>query len=162
MQCRVWAVLFCLLLMACSATPINILPTPTSNTNVDIEMQAAFQKARSTLDVFTTKIQTPHPNRTYVAVKVRFFPPDALPQDIWVDGVTYQAGELRGNVGDDIPSLHLSFGKNIIVPTKDILDWMLVEDGKLMGGYTIHLAFSRMTPDEKVRFLKTLDYLLDP
>ena len=162
MQNRTRAFLLCLLLMACSVAPTNTLPTLTPNPNVDIEMQAAFQEARSTLDIFTTKIQTPHPDRTYVAVKVRFYPLEALPQDIWVDGVTYQNGVLRGNVGDDIPSLHLAFGKNIVVSTKDILDWMLVEDGKLMGGYTIRLAYSRMTPDEKERFLKTLDYSLDP
>ena len=159
---NVFVILFCFILIACSSAPTTLsVPITTPTLNLDPEMESAFQEARNTLNVFTEKIKTPHPDRTYVAVKVRFFPPDTLPQDIWVDGVTYQDGVFHGNFGDDIPSLKLSFGENIVIHTKDILDWMLVEDGKLIGGYTIRLAYQRMTPDEKERFLKTLDYSLD-
>lgn len=124
-------------------------------------MESAFQEARDTLDVFMERIATPHPNRTYVALKVRFSAPDDSPQDIWVDDVTYAGGSFRGNMGDDIPSLRLSFGEEIMIPIEDIVDWMIVEDGKLIGGYTILLAYEHMSPEEKERFLEAIDYSID-
>ncbi|HEX6269629.1 MAG TPA: DUF2314 domain-containing protein [Anaerolineales bacterium] len=91
-------------------------------------------------------------------MKVRFSPPDGPAQDIWVDNVTYTSGSFRGNMGDDIPSLRLSFDEEISIPTEDIVDWMIVEDGRLIGGYTIRLAYERMSPEERERFLETIDY----
>jgi hypothetical protein len=38
---------------------------------------------------------------------------------------------------------------------------MIVEDGKLIGGYTIRLAFQRMSPEEKQRFLETVNYSIE-
>ena len=64
-------------------------------------------------------------------------------------------------MGDDIPSLKLSAGEKIVVPAEDIVDWMIVEDGQLVGGYTIRLAYHRMLPEEKERFLETLDYSIE-
>jgi uncharacterized protein YegJ (DUF2314 family) len=128
---------------------------------VDADMESAFQEARDTLDLFIEKIGTPHSDRTFVAVKVRFSPPDGPPQDIWVDEVTYADGSFRGLMGDDIPSLHLVAGEKITIDEEDILDWMIVEDGKLVGGYTIRLAVQRMSPVEKERFLETLDYSIE-
>jgi uncharacterized protein YegJ (DUF2314 family) len=113
------------------------------------------------LDTFITKITTPHPNRTFVAVKVRFTPPGESPQDIWVDEVTYTNGVFRGNMGDDIPSLRLEAGEKITIHEEDIVDWMIVEDGKLVGGYTIRLAVQRMSTEEREQFLETLDYTIE-
>jgi len=152
----------CLCLVACAEQPTpELTPTLQAPTDSDIEMEAAWQEARETLDAFIQKIETPHPDRTFVAVKASFFPPDEPAQDIWVDEVTYVNGVFRGSMGDDIPSLKLSLGEKITVAREDIVDWMIVEDGKLIGGYTIRLALSRMSPEEKQRFLETLDYSIE-
>jgi uncharacterized protein YegJ (DUF2314 family) len=149
-------------MIACSpnltGSPVATASVPS---NLDKEMESAFQEARDTLDVFLERIATPHPNRTYIALKVRFSPPDGSPQDIWVDNVTYTYGSFRGNMGDDIPSLKLRFGEEIVIPAEDIVDWMIVEDGKLIGGYTIRLAYERMSPEEQKRFLEAIDYSIE-
>jgi uncharacterized protein YegJ (DUF2314 family) len=106
-------------------------------------------------------ISTSHADRTFVAVKVRFTLPDESTQDIWADEVTYINGVFRGSMGDDIPELKLEMGKKITIDEKDIVDWMIVQDGKLIGGYTIRLAVKRMTPEERERFLQTLDYSIE-
>jgi uncharacterized protein YegJ (DUF2314 family) len=159
---RILILYLCLFMIACSptltATPVATVSIPS---NSDAEMEAAFQEAQDTLDVFIERIAALHPNRTYVALKVRFSPPDSAPQDIWVDNVTYTDGTFRGMMGDDIPSLRLSFGEEIRIPTEDIVDWMIVEDGKLIGGYTIRLAYERMSPEEQERFLETIDYSIE-
>jgi uncharacterized protein YegJ (DUF2314 family) len=57
--------------------------------------------------------------------------------------------------------LRLAAGEKITVDEEDILDWMIVEDGKLIGGYTIQLAVQRMSPEERERFFETLDYTIE-
>lgn len=151
-----------LFLLACSPIQIpSAVPTASTGLDADVEMEAAFQEARDTLEAFIERIATPDPNRTYVALKVRFSPPDGSSQDIWVDNVTYTDGAFRGSMGDDIPSLRLSFGEEIVIPPEAIVDWMIVEDGQLIGGYTIRLAYARMSSEEKERFLEAIDYSID-
>lgn len=156
---RKFILTFCFLMFACAQTSTPISTPVLSGT--DTELEAATQQARDSLNTFTSTITTPHVDRTFVAVKVRFFPPNELPQDIWVDEVTYTGGAFRGNMGDDIPSLKLEAGEKITIKDKDILDWMIVEDGKLIGGYTIRLALERMSTEEREQFLETLDYSIE-
>ena len=156
---RTFILIFCFLTFACTPTP-SPASTPTVSAT-DPELDAAIEQARASLDTFIQKLTTSHADRTFVAVKVRFYPPDSLPQDIWVDEVTYTDGSFRGSMGDDIPSLRLQLGEKITVKEEDILDWMIVENGKLIGGYTIRLAVQRMSPEEKERFLETLDYSIE-
>ena len=156
---RVFIFVICFFLSACSPAPTQI-PTPVATTplNSDVEMEAAFQQAQNTLDSFIQKIGTSPPNRTLVAIKVRFVLPDSSTQDLWVDQITYRADAFHGIMGDDIPSLRLSIDDKVTIARKDIVDWMIVEDGKLIGGYTIRLAFQRMSSEQKERFLETVHY----
>ena len=149
----------CILTFACA--PTSVTPASPEASETDSELEAAIEHARLTLDHFIAKIATPHTDRTFVALKVRFYPPAESPQDIWVDGVTYTNGVFRGDIGDDIPALKLEAGEEIRIPEEDIVDWMIVEDGKLVGGYTIRLAVQRMSPEERERFLETLDYSIE-
>ncbi len=161
---RLWILLLCLFLFACSLKPAQIqtpAPLATIPPDGDAGMEAAFQQARDTLDLFIEKIGTSHPDRSLVAVKTRFFLPGELPQDLWVDQVTYADGAFRGTMGDDIPLLRLSIGDKITIAREDVLDWAIIEDGKLIGGYTIRLAVQRMSPEEKERFLETLPYTIE-
>ena len=144
---------------ACSPRPAA--PSTSATSSKDTELASAVTQARGSLDEFVTRIAAPHANRTFVAVKVRFAPPGESPQDIWVDEVTYINGVFRGTMGDDIPSLRLEAGEKVTIKEEDIVDWMLVEDGKLVGGYTIRLALQRMSPEEREQFLETLDYTIE-
>jgi uncharacterized protein YegJ (DUF2314 family) len=149
----------CILTFACARAPV-ITASPTIP-GTDHELEAAIQQARDTLDEFIAKFAAPQADRTFVALKVRFYPPDEPPQDIWVDGVTYTNGAFLGDIGDDIPALKLEMGEKIRIDGENIVDWMIVEDGKLVGGYTIRLAAQRMSPEERERFLETLDYSIE-
>jgi uncharacterized protein YegJ (DUF2314 family) len=152
--------MLCLVAFAC--TPIPTLAPTLITSATDAELEAAIVKARDSLDTFIAKITTPHTDRTFVVVKVRFYPPGEVSQDIWVDEVTYSNGVFRGTMGDDIPALKLEMGEKItIIDEENIVDWMIVEDGKMIGGFTIRLAVQRMSPEERERFLETLDYSIE-
>ena len=149
--------ILCFLTFACAPTS-----TITSKSSVtDVELESAILQARDSLDTFITKIAAPHANRTFVAIKVRFAPSGEMPQDIWVDEVLYKDGVFQGNIGDDIPTLKLEAGERIEINESAILDWMIVEDEKLIGGYTICLAVQHMSPEEREQFLETLDYSIE-
>jgi uncharacterized protein YegJ (DUF2314 family) len=149
----------CLLTFACTSSPVPTLIQTTTGT--DAELDAAIQQARDSLPTFIQTIATPHADRTIIAVKVRFTPAGESSQDIWVDEVAYSEGVFRGSMGDDIPLMKLEVEEKIVIDEKDILDWMVVQDGKLIGGYTIRLAMQRMDADERERFLKSLDYVIE-
>jgi uncharacterized protein YegJ (DUF2314 family) len=157
---RVFIFAICLFVVACSPAMTQI-PTQVFPTHEDVEMEAAFRQARETLDSFVEKIEVSQPNRTLVAVKVRFALPDGTTQDLWVDRISYRDGSFHGTMGDVIPTLKLSVDDKITINRDDILDWLMVENGKLIGGYTIRLAFQRMTPKEKQRFLETVNYSIE-
>lgn len=154
---RILIVIVSIAMFACARIPAA---DPASATG-DAELDAAIGQARDTLETFADTIATPNADRTFVAVKVRFHPPGDAAQEIWVDDVTYSDGVFRGSVGDDIPALKLEAGETITIKQADIVDWMIVEDGKLIGGYTIRLAVERMSPEERERFLETLDYSIE-
>jgi uncharacterized protein YegJ (DUF2314 family) len=159
---RVILFTICLFIVACSPAPTQIpMQVPSTQLNTDVGMEAAFQQAQDTMDSFIQKIGMSHPNRTLVAVKVRFALPDGSTQDLWVDRISYRDGSFRGTMGDDIPTLKLSIDDKITIESNDIVDWMVVEDGKLIGGYTIRLAFQRMSPEQKERFLETVNYSIE-
>jgi uncharacterized protein YegJ (DUF2314 family) len=149
-------------MVACSPAPTKIAAQVSSTqSNVDLEMEAAFKQAQGTLDSFIQKLDVLQPDRTLVAVKVRFVLPDSSTQELWVDRITYKDGSFHGTMGDDIPTLKLSVDNKITINTEDIVDWMIVENGKLIGGYTIRLAFQRMSPEQKERFLETAHYSIE-
>lgn len=139
--------------------PAATITPPASSS--DPEMGAAFAEARATLNEFISLLAEPNPTRTFAALKVRFTLPDGSTQDIWCDDVSYVDGQFTGNMGDDILALRLSFGERISIATADIVDWMIVQDGKLIGGFTIRLAYSRMTPEEKQFFLDDAGYSIE-
>jgi uncharacterized protein YegJ (DUF2314 family) len=147
-------------MIACQAGPIAVISTVTGASG-DAELEAAIAQARDALDEFVSRITKPHTDRTFVAVKIRFTPLGESSQDIWVDEVAYTNGVLRGRMGDDIPSLKLEAGETITIEEENIVDWMIVEEGKLIGGYTIRLAVQRMSPEEREQFLETLDYTIE-
>lgn len=157
--------LFLLLFFLAACVPVTPTPFPTAtvteSSNTDPEMESAFAEARATLDEFIQLLAEPNPTRAFVALKIRFTLPDGTTQDIWCDDVTYADDQFTGNMGDDIPLLRLAFGDRISLSQNDIVDWMIVQDGKLIGGFTIRVAYSRMTPAEKEFFLNDAGYSIE-
>ena len=59
-------------------------------------------------------------------------------------------------------SASLNSERLVTVPMDKVLDWVIVEeDGHLIGGYTIKLAYEHLTPEEKKEFLRATSYKLE-
>ncbi len=119
----------------------------------DEEMNAAIQQAQDTLDVFIKNLQSPKPAQADFAIKVRFLLRRGEAEHIWVIDVSYEDDRFTGVV-DNVPVnlSEIELGDRITVTTEMVSDWFFIEDGRLVGGYTIRVLRSRMSPDERERF----------
>jgi len=153
----------CLLLVSCgaptlSATPVSsVAGTPIT----DEEFNTAVEEAHGTMHVVRQALLAPKETYTFVGLKVRFTGNESF-EDIWtepvdfyndtftiqmIEGVTLQRGVHPG-----------SFNR---IPLDEVLDWMIVEEnGNLIGGYTIRLAYDHMTPEEKEEFIRITGYVI--
>ncbi len=52
----------------------------------------------------------------------------------------------------------LKIGARVSVNPDEVTDWSYVEDGRLVGGYTIRVLYSELTPAEKEDFEKRADF----
>ena len=128
----------------------------------DPDMRQAFLEARRTVEQFIQCVQKPTPTQEYFAVKVRLNGND-LDEFIWVSDIAYDGFAFTGkivNQSDLLPSPQTP-GDVYHVHKDDIVDWMIVDKGQLIGGYTIRVARNKMTPQNRKRLDATLWFAVD-
>lgn len=130
-----------------------------AKTYSEAELNEAIGEAQKTLYILRQAFLAPKPSYSYMSVKVRFSTtrdredmwtqPIELLGDVFVvrmlEGVTIETGVH--------PERYLN------IPTKDIVDWMIVEkDGTVLGGYTLRLEYKYMTPEEQTKYRENTGY----
>jgi uncharacterized protein YegJ (DUF2314 family) len=150
--------LFSVFLMA-SCTP----SAPTSIPPVsDQEFEAAVHEAHDTMNIVRQALLAPKASYAFVGLKVRFRG-EGIFEDIWTEPVDYYNGVFTTQLVEGVTiQIGLHPERLVRVPEKDVLDWMIIkDDGKLIGGYTIQLAYEHMTPDEKKEFIRITGYVME-
>jgi uncharacterized protein YegJ (DUF2314 family) len=118
----------------------------------DPGMQEAARKARTTIGDFIEMMKNPKQTISYFALKVRC-EENGTVEHVWLNFITYDGTEFEGNIANDPLALRTySFGKTVRVSADRISDWMVIDDGFLVGGYTLHVLRNRMTEQEKKAF----------
>jgi uncharacterized protein YegJ (DUF2314 family) len=141
---------------SCAPSTPTIVPTATEN-----EFNEAVTKAHDTLDVVRKALLSPDPSYDFVGLKVRVYGEDSY-EDIWTEPVDFYNGAFTTQMVEGV-NLTTGYhpGKDVRVPIEDVIDWMIVEDdGNLIGGYTIRLAYEHMTPEEQKEFLRITGYVI--
>jgi uncharacterized protein YegJ (DUF2314 family) len=120
----------------------------------DSEMNAAIEQARASLNEFIAAFQSPTPTQTYFSIKARFFYGEGgAAEHIWLEDLAFDEEHFTGALANEpvnVSGLHL--GDRVTVESADISDWMIVDDGRLLGGFTIHVLRSRLTEEERREF----------
>ncbi|HET9473676.1 MAG TPA: DUF2314 domain-containing protein [Steroidobacteraceae bacterium] len=153
----VWASLLLISLAACSGGRDDVIkregePDFTAIGEDDAEMNAAMSRGRSTLDEFEQRLASPPASQGYIAIKGRF-EEDGSVEHIWLDDVAVLPEGYRGKVGNTpVYITRLAPGQEVIVSRADVSDWMAVDDGKLVGGYTIRVLRDRLSDAERAEF----------
>lgn len=115
-------------------------------------MRAATEKARESINEFIAQLRNPRPTISYFAVKARFEDNGTI-EHLWLNFVSFDGKEFEGNVANDPVTLRtISFGKTVRVPPERISDWMIIDGGILVGGYTLRVLRERLSEPEKRAF----------
>jgi uncharacterized protein YegJ (DUF2314 family) len=72
---------------------------------------------------------------------------------MWVEDVVITTGGYRGKLGNEpLEITSLKLGQEVLVPLERVSDWMAVDDGTLVGGFTLRVLRDRMPADERAAF----------
>lgn len=122
----------------------------------DEQMERATGHARRTVGQFITALQNPKPGQKDFQVKKLFVAKDGgQGEHIWLADVHFNGNRLVGVV-DNKPSMikDLKIGAKASVNPDEVSDWSYVDNGHLVGGYTIRVIYSELSPQEKQDFEK--------
>lgn len=123
----------------------------------DEKMNWAMEKSRLTLHYFKDCLKQPKPNQQYFSIKVRIEDADKI-EHIWLTEPSFDAdGNLFGIIGNepiDVTTVRLN--QKIGINEEFVSDWMIIENGRLIGGYTIRAVRDNLTGEELQNFDKGL------
>lgn len=146
-------ILGAILLSSCASPPAS------PPADVDEDLAAAVAQAQRTLDTVRQALLSPKPSYVYIGLKIRVYG-DSSFEDIWTEPVDFYNGAFTTQMVEGVTVSQGYHPNNLVrVPVEDVIDWMIVEeDGTLIGGYTIRLAYRNMTPEEREEFLRITGY----
>ncbi len=125
--------------------------------NQDEKMNWAMEKSRWTLHYFEECLKSPRSNQQYFSIKVKIEDEGGV-EHIWLNTPSFDAeGNLFGVVGNKpIDVTSVSFNQKIGIDRKLISDWMIIEEGRLIGGYTIRAMRENLSGQALSNFDKGL------
>jgi uncharacterized protein YegJ (DUF2314 family) len=125
---------------------------------VDPQLEDATKAARSVLTNFITELSAPRSNQAYFALCARFDPPGSG-EFLWITNPCLQHGMFSGTLSQTPQHAKgISPGETVHISESQVADWMYVQDGKLVGGYTLRLWRNRMTQQEKAVYESRVPY----
>ena len=106
--------------------------------NEDEKMNWAMDKSRLTLHYFKKCLKQSNPDQQYFSVKVKIEEAGKI-EHIWLTEPSFDNEDnLFGVVGNeplDVKSVKLN--QKVGIDKNLVSDWMIIENGRLIGGYTI-------------------------
>ncbi|WP_316838815.1 YegJ family protein [Pedobacter gandavensis] len=128
----------------------------------DEQMNWAMEKARLTLWYFEEHLKRPGPGQDYFSIKVKVKDQN-LVEHLWLIAPDFdEEGNLYGKVGNEpIQVKNIELGQRIGIGRSLISDWMIVEQGMLLGGYTIRAIRDGLPKVEQQFFDESIGIAID-
>jgi len=129
-------------------------------------MEAAIERAIAEIDTFIEVLQHPRISQQGFSVK-KPFPytmesGDTGYEHIWLNDIVYRDGTFIGSVGNDPVDVQgLRLNDEASVEKTEISDWMYVDDGVLVGGYTLRVLRDRMSAMERMELDEMLPFRVE-
>src|SRR5262249_31192261 len=110
---------------------------------------------------FIVALNAKKPSRSGYAVKVRFTD-GAKAEHMWISKVTFAGDKFHGTL-DNMPGTvtNVKLGQVVSISKSEIGDWMYIENGKLVGGYTLRAIRNMKTPAERAEMDKQIPFVID-
>lgn len=101
----------------------------------DPEMELAIKEAKQSIGGFLKAFFEPKPNQTSFLVKVVFDGPD-IQEHIWLADLDLNSTPPSGVVANETKIPGVVYMDRVSFTADRITDWMYLEDGFLVGGFT--------------------------
>ncbi|MGN8056718.1 YegJ family protein [Pedobacter sp. 22163] len=128
----------------------------------DERMNWAIEKANLTLWYFEESLKNQQPYQNYFSIKVLITDGDEG-EHIWLTDPHFDdEGNLFGTVGNEPVNIRsVKFNQKIGIKRDLISDWMIIENGRLIGGYTIRAIRDGVAEKEKAAFDNSIGLYID-
>jgi uncharacterized protein YegJ (DUF2314 family) len=128
----------------------------------DAAMKKAVQQARLTVGAFVKALKHPAVGQHDFEVKKPFIQGDVI-EHLWLSGVTFSGNRFHGYV-DNVPRKikGVKMGDLVSVNPDEMSDWAFVQNGALMGGYTIRVLYSELPPAGRAALEKEARFTISP
>jgi uncharacterized protein YegJ (DUF2314 family) len=153
--------------MGCSKQPADRVQRPGKPDFVyarvnDQEMAAAMRRAQETLPLFAAALADERPGTRAFAIK-KAYSDGKHTEYIWLSRVV-RSGEGFEATVDNTPVWlsDVKVGSRAMVERNDVVDWMFVENGTLVGGFTIRVLFFREPPEKQRELERTFGFKVPP
>ena len=117
----------------------------------DERMNAAISEARQTIPLFLDAYAKRTPTQSGFHLKARFESGDDV-EHVWIKDVESSMGELRGTIASDPNMAGIEFGQRVSLGKEQVTDWMYVDNGYLVGGYTVKAIRAGLSASERAQF----------
>lgn len=127
----------------------------------DIEMGMAMQKAAASLDDFRKAVRAPPKGASRFEVKARFRSGSVV-EHMWLTSVRETAEGFTGElINEPYRLVGYRSGQQLTVAASAVSDWAYVEDGVLVGGFTLRVMFARTPPEQRELLQRRLGYRIE-
>jgi uncharacterized protein YegJ (DUF2314 family) len=127
----------------------------------DPRMNAAIDKAKSTVSDFIAILESPKPGQSGFSVKMPFTDGGET-EHMWVSPITYDGKNFHGTVNNEPATVKtVKLGQKVSVAPSNISDWMYLENKKLVGGYTLRVLRDTLSPAERADFDKGVPFVIE-
>lgn len=121
----------------------------------------AIEKAKHTLKYFKYSLENPKPQQTYFSIKTKLTEGNHV-EHIWLDAAEISEKIVYGVVNNVPANLkNIELGTKIGVSEDDITDWLIIENNRLIGGYTIRAIRDKMSRAHRELFESTINFKID-
>lgn len=121
-------------------------------------MHLAVQEARKTIKTFIAALRNPGPGQQDFELKKRFVQGDQV-EHIWLSDVKIVGNHFEGKIDNQPRKIQgLQLGQVVSVKRNEISDWLYIDSGTLVGGYTVREHYNQLTPQQKQEFDREADF----
>jgi uncharacterized protein YegJ (DUF2314 family) len=111
-----------------------------------------MRKARDTLPEFEKRLSQPPPTQQHIGLKGRF-EEDGEVEHMWINDIEVTADGYRGRLGNQpVHITSIDEGSEVLVTREKVSDWLAIDDGRLVGGFTLRVQRERMSPEQRAEF----------
>jgi uncharacterized protein YegJ (DUF2314 family) len=127
----------------------------------DAAMNSAIAKARETVGTFVQALKSPKAGQRGFAVKFAIKDKNGT-EHFWVTDVAFDGSTFRGKINNEPEIVKtVKFGQTVSDDKSHISDWMYIDSGKLVGGYTIRVLRDKLSAQERADFDRGVPFKFD-